>query len=130
MKDLPVAKTKTPTIGSAEFKKLEIKWYKKLADTGFVDHEDISRPNRPLKYWDSSRYRSYGKLQTQIQRDALVDYYDQAKLLLLTYKFKRKVHRRIWDFHCAGHTTREIAKELKLSQFIVWYWIKQIRKFM
>jgi hypothetical protein len=125
-----MAKNKRIIIGTDEFKELEAKWYTKLARKGFEDIEDTSKASRPLKSWDSNRYKAYTRSSTHLQIEALISYFNNARMLLISYNFKKPLHRRIWDFHCTGATTREIAKELKVSQYLVWYRIKQIRRAM
>ena len=93
---------------SPEFKALQTEWTKKLKDSGFVDIEDVERPDKPLKAWDDRRFK---QIPTE-RRIATERYYDTARELLNTYEFKNLIHKKIWELHCEGLSRRKIAKLL------------------
>lgn len=81
-------------------------WSQKLEDSGFVDVEDVSRPDSPLKAWHSFRWRA-----TPQQKSALtIEYYLRAADLLITYNFDNDTHKTIWQLHCEGKSKRKIEK--------------------
>ncbi len=96
-------------ISKNDFKALELFWYNILKETGFEDAEDTSKDDRPLRFWNQSRFNR----KTIIQQQAAQDYYDKAKMLLIHYKFENEIERKIWELFCEGLGKRNIAKELK-----------------
>lgn len=109
-------------------KKLQKLWYNKLKDKGFVDIEDTSRPERPLKDWHGlwfrKRVRKYGMDNLQ----AKVEYYRKASHLLNEQVFKNKKHRAIWEMHCAGEGLRKIGTKFKMDKMAVDKIIKVYQK--
>lgn len=101
---------------SDDFKSLQAKWYKKLADEGF---KDIEKEAQSL----SGRFKS--KQVEQIQ-----DYYDKASSFLNDYDFRNLKHKRIWDLHTQGLSTRKIAAIAKFSKSDVHRIIKKYESIM
>lgn len=98
----------------ADFKKLQAKWYKKLADTGFQDIEDLSRYYEPLKTWDSFLFKGQYTPEQFAER---AKYFQRCERALSLHKFKTKLEKEIWTLHTQGHTVREIVKALKARRF-------------
>lgn len=99
-------------ISGNDFKKLQQKWYKKLADVGFEDIEShASGPFPMLKVYHSSRFR---KVDSE-QFFAKQSYFISAGQFLQTYKFSTSSHKRIWKLHCEGKTQSVIAKLCKTN---------------
>lgn len=89
-----------------EFKKLFKKWNNILEETGHNEIENFALPDPPLMQWESQRWsRTDDLLNTQKQQ-----YYEMAEIILETFEFKNKTHRRIWALHCTGISGRRIAK--------------------
>lgn len=116
-------------LGTPEFKELEQKWYAKIKSIkgfeDFNDIEDTTREDRPLIEWHSRKF-----LKAALTRmPSTVEYYDQARDVLRTYKFKYKLHRQIWDLHCSGTSIRDIALVLKgVSKSTVFSILLKIQK--
>lgn len=83
-------------------------WNQVLKETGFKDAEDFSLPDPPLKDWHGTNWNKTNpdKIE-ETQR-----YYELASGLLLRFRFKNRIHKRIWQLHCDGKSRREIAKLL------------------
>lgn len=95
-----------PKPDSKEFKDLQAKWYKKLANTGFAD---IEQPDGNLKNWALSLIR-----HDETTENAKQDYYRLAgQLLHSSYPFQSNTERKIWEMHAEGLSIRDIAKKLK-----------------
>jgi hypothetical protein len=92
---------------SKAFKELQSKWYGKLKKSGF---DDIEQDEEHLKIWHShfflSRYDA-------TKYEAKEEYYRMAGHFLNDYKFKTKVEKLIWQYHCDGISLREITDRLK-----------------
>jgi len=118
-------------IGSPEFKAMEQEWYQKLKEDGFEDIEDTSRKDMPLKTWHSIKF----KLKDSKTRMHKQTYYEDAKELLLTYKFKNETHKTIWSLHCEGLSSRDIEVKLavlaelkRIKYRAIAYFINEIAK--
>ena len=86
-------------------------WNIRLKAAGFVEIEDQTLPSDPpLIDWHSTMFCTP---QQRIKQQIYEHYYEQASNLLLTYQFKKPIHRKIWEFHCAGLSRREIAVKLE-----------------
>jgi len=110
---------------SHEFKKLEKIWYDKLKNEGFHDIES-GREDRLLKEWSSNFFRNKFN---QIKYESTVAYYDAARKILVSHKFKNAIQQKIWEMHTEGISEREIARTLKMyKKSMVHYVISQISK--
>ncbi len=108
-----------------KFKQLEKKWYKKISKD-FQDIENTNNETRLLKEWDSNFFRNNFN---EIKYEATVQYYKNARRLLLTYPFENKTHEEIWRLHCEGITEREIAKRIRrYKKSMVHYLISNISR--
>jgi hypothetical protein len=92
-----------------KFLDLQDKWYNKLKKKGFNDIEDTTLPEPPLKSWDNFRYKKV----TPEEYEAKTKYYSNCRDILLTYRFSRALHKRIWELHSEGLSLREIEREIK-----------------
>lgn len=89
---------------NVELKKLQDEWYGRLRKAGFKDIEDTSRPSRKLIDWHKDRFSSV----SEIERQAIEYYYDNAKDLINTYIFINETQKIIWELHCEGMSKRKI----------------------
>ena len=87
-----------------DLKAAQDEWYGRLKREGFKDIEDASHPSRKLIDWHKDRFSEV----SEVQRLAAEYYYDKAKDLMHTYKFKNETHRKIWELHCDGVSNRKI----------------------
>lgn len=93
-------------------KKLQAKWYKKLADTGFKDIEN------PLSKFEELRNCEGTYFQMNWTPDQFQEkqrYFELAGQMLHTHPFKKVKDRVLWEMHCNGKTPSEIALSLKMS---------------
>src|ERR1035437_3122878 len=91
-----------------QFKKLQEKWYKKLADSGFVDAES---DEDHLKRWEG---HAFAKSRYQIATfESKQKYFALAGQFLNEKKFETKKDRMIWEMHSEGKSTRDISIVLK-----------------
>jgi hypothetical protein len=98
---------------SAEFKKLQAKWYKKLKASGFEDAED---GEGRLKVWSSHYFQSrYSTTAFNAQES----YFRMAGQFLHTYAFESRTDREIWRQHAEGRYTIDIFKDMRRRRFHV-----------
>ncbi len=90
------------------FKKLQDQWYKKLADSGFKDIEDTRMEEPMLFKHDNKIFLNL----TPEQYSERLKYFDNARSLLFTFKFKNVLHKTVWELHCEGFSVREIETKL------------------
>lgn len=96
---------------SEEFTKEQKQWYDKIASTPdsngevFVDAENTTRKDKPLKAWHNYRFKDI-PIDTRVGTQT---YYERAEELLHTYEFENDTHRTIWELHCKGLSERAIA---------------------
>lgn len=110
----------------ADFKKLEKEWYGKLAESGFQDIEVSSHENRFLKKWSFNLSRKRWNL---IHYETTLEYYKKAQDLLNSFKFKNRIHKKIWKLHASGLSERKIAHKIKIyKKSMVHYIIAQISR--
>lgn len=102
------------------FEELKQHWYKQLSDNGFVDAEDVTHPDSPLKTWHSFKWRNTPDNKSSVTRD----YYIKAMALVDTYQFDNPTHKTIWELHCEGLSKRKI--EVKIKDFTLTYKREQI----
>lgn len=119
---------KKPRDNQQELKKLQDKWYKKLAKAGFEDIEDINSPNEFLKEWHGSWFRSRGHASRFTAKES---YFYQAGHFLTNHEFKNEQEKKVWKLHSEGLSLREIAKAMRWkSHFNVNLIIKRLREEM
>lgn len=88
-----------------KFKKLQKTWYKKLADTGFVDIERHGDKQ-------TSHAARFADNYDPITTPAKEHYYRVASQMLYEYDFKDELERAAWELHCEGLSIRNIVKTL------------------
>ncbi len=124
------------------FDELQSYWYSRLNTNGFVDIEDTSRPDRPLKQWHSFKFIS---CDHHIEKMSLEEY--QLKLMkliehesfddlciLIASSRKSKLNaddiKIIATLHLEGLSVREIAIKFKKSKSRIQLNIERIRQWM
>lgn len=95
-----------------KLKRLTAQWYKKLADSGFVEIEDVNSPNEMLKRW-TSEISTRHTAQTLQDRQ---DYYLRASHLLESEHWPNPVDKQIWALFCEGHSTRTIYEMINVRR--------------
>lgn len=103
----------TSPFKTKKFKALEQKWYKKLAESGFVDAEDTSREDMPLKAWHDQYFRRRYNVTTFAAKQS---YYQRCQDFSHSYNFTDLHEKRVWDLHCEGVSVREIGKKLRCGK--------------
>lgn len=105
------------------FRRLNAEWREKLKESGFKDLEDAANPDRPIEPFNvrTARWED---------REAVQKYFRQADDYLRLATFKTKAERRIWELHCSGLTTYQIARKLNRSEFGVRYHVNKHRNAM
>jgi hypothetical protein len=114
-----------------DLEKLKAVWYKKLADTGFVD---VETDEWNLKNtFDSSRFTRKKSLDTYKQK---AEYYYMTDHFLNTHAFENELEKVIWEYHCNAVSTRDIADTLtktglkNMGRCTVWKVVKKLRLIM
>ncbi len=118
-------KPKPVKLGSPEFRRLQARWYEKLAASGFEDIEEPNDPQEKLKRWDSFWFATRRSVE---RNEAQAHYFLQATHALHNYRFERQLDKDVWQRHCDGAFPREIAAELGCSKSLVHNIITRIRK--
>ncbi len=113
-----------------EFLKLKKEWDEKLEKAEFDDIDpkdnDDTTVIEPQKFTASNRKRQYDH--------GSPGYYEMCHAILRLFKFKKEIHKRIFELHTEGKSEREIAdivqKETKrkYDQKSVNYVIKTTRE--
>lgn len=91
-----------------EFKALQDKWYKILAQKDF---EDIEKNEHSLKLWHADYFADARRNDENVIQ-AKQEYYRLAGQFLFEYKFKNPMEKRIWQLHSDGKSIREIERTL------------------
>lgn len=95
-----------------KFYKLNAKWQKKLADSGFEDIEDTNSPREMLKCWHSQYFQvKYTPEQVQARQS----YYETVGHILHETRWRNRVHKEIWRLHAEGYSLRETSYQLHQS---------------
>lgn len=97
-----------------EFKRLQNEWYQRLSDSGFEEIENTK--NGALKEWSVTRINRMCKRQATgtlylVSRETR-QYYRSAQWLLDLYSFESIRDKKIWELHCEGLSTRQIASQI------------------
>jgi hypothetical protein len=97
-----------------DYKKLKKVWYKKLAQSGFID---IERNEDDLKVndWYFSRTAKYGGSSIEWSQSK-ADYYYMATQFLNNYKFETNLERIIWEYHSNAVSHRDITDILNKAK--------------
>jgi hypothetical protein len=113
----------TKPLNPDEFKKLQAKWDKKLADDGFFD---IEQRDGNLKVWASHLHKVH---YNETLYRAKEDYYRLAGQFLHDHKFDSRLERAVWELHSTGVGMREIVVMLKKRRMKIYKWkVQQIVK--
>lgn len=80
------------------FKSLQNEWYQKLKDS---------------KFEDSEGFNNSSIIQPQIFQGSTTGYADLCTEILKNYKFKKDIHKAIFQLHADGKTEVEITKHVK-----------------
>lgn len=112
------------------YEKLRDEWYKKAADTGFKDIEDVN--NDTLKTWSTKLFQNHHGESWEAKRA----YYQMAENFLEDYKFDTELEKVVWTYHASGISYRDIAKILAKagnkikSKSPIYYIIKKLKNSM
>lgn len=104
---------------------LQLKWYKKLRDEGFVDIE------APIHAHTEARHSTWyiPNKYTADEIAATQRYYELAAQMVHDYTFSSKTEKKIWTLHSQGLSYNAIAKQMKLkSQTSVQLVVERIAK--
>lgn len=110
-----------------QFLKLQQKWYRKLARSGFKDIESPLKPGQPLKHWDSVDFQLDHTKESFLERQR---YYELAGQLLHDFHFKNKVDKKIWEMHSNGVSLTIISEKVKLHRNTVHRIIKKYASYI
>ena len=97
------------------FKDLEKLWYNKLREAHFDDIEDSRTPELFLKSWHSTLLLGYDPEQFKAKQT----YWECARALVHTYKFKNKLHKKIWVLYSEGTSIRDIMVHVNMKRWKV-----------
>lgn len=94
---------------TASFKALQSKWYKKLEDSGFVDIEKGETDSVVKPEIISTKTAQYhvGDLYSNLCQN-----------ILATFKFKKEIHKVIFQLHANGLSEREIKETVQTERGI------------
>lgn len=98
---------------TAEFKKLNKEWAKKLAESGFNDlekNEDeyVVRPEEITTKFNDDSFGSY----VEFVENSGLDYYQFCHQILREFPFKREIDKVVFENYTEGKTVREISTKL------------------
>lgn len=127
----------------AELRRLQAKWYKKLAKSGFIDIEDTSKPDAPLKKYDSKHFNHINRprrdTEVNISDNAYYDpstfiakqrYYELAEHFLNDYEFKTRREKLIWAEWIAGDSIRLIARRRGVENRPIGKIVRELERIM
>ncbi len=110
-------------------------WYRKLADSGFEDTEDL---DGNLKTWiGHSRLPIEDTMQpitsetsytSKVWKESQAEYYRLASQYLHDKYFPSEVHKLIWKLHAKGFTFRQIAQRTGMTKNKIQYRIEGMRE--
>ena len=107
---------------TAEFKKLNAEWKKKLKASNFKDIEEGLPEDSPLP----------PSIQTNTARfaamEATQEYYSSATEYLYTGKFISPLHKQLWELHAQGLSFSEIAEICKIPKSTAFWKIRETAK--
>ncbi len=85
-----------------DFKKAKAQWYGLLKETGFADIEEGE---------DETVIRPQVITGTEVKKQYQggLDYYQLCQSIIRDYKFKKEVHRTIFELHAEGKSERDIV---------------------
>ena len=95
-----------------EVKTLQREWYQRLKEDGFADIEDTNSPREMLKCWHSVKW----KYVCRVKKEHVQNYYAKASALIHTHEFESEMHKKIWEYHCQGLSSRKIENLIDKSE--------------
>jgi len=101
-------------------------WYKYIDDTGFIDIERAS-PNSSNSI---AKLLSLNAFKSEDTYNNKLSYYVWAKQSLNLGKFKSQKDKTIWEYHADGFSTRQIEKQLGISQSWIVRKIQNIKSYI
>lgn len=104
-----------------KFKKLQAAWYKKLANEGFEDLEDMDQNLKAST--DTRTIKNALK-----EKEARETYYSIARGFLENHIWANDDEHHMWELHCEGIGVRSIAHELKVTAYKVESTIGRLQK--
>ncbi len=119
----------------SEYEKLKKVWYKKLADSGFVDIESNSDRISSTHVSRFSGLKKYGEFSNE-WRASKEMYYRYATSFLNEYQFETELEKTIWEYHSNGMSSRQIALTLKnvglfkYGRMAIWRRLQKLKKTM
>ncbi len=129
-----------------KFKDIQEEWYQKLADSGFVDQEDYTLIDRPLKHWktvSSSLIRivqsgSWDMNNIPVIFSAEEEFQNHPEFMNVCKSickhgnsvFTPEILARIWRDYCQGNSTRILEKWYNISDNRILVAIGKIREWM
>jgi hypothetical protein len=111
----------------AQYKKLQAKWYKKLADEGFQDIESPNSPKEMLKQWDSFYFQARYAPQDFEDKQK---YYEMAREFLHVHKFESRMEKQVWEMYSEGVPYQEIGDHIGHSKFLVHKIVNKLKGIM
>jgi hypothetical protein len=96
-----------------DFKRLQSKWYKKLAKEGFSDIENEKDLKVLHSTWFHARHKEKNIHETH---NAKREYFRLAGIFLHVHEFASDLEKTIWELHTDGFYLREIATKLRTKQ--------------
>lgn len=124
------------------FKEREAEWYAKLKASGFVDIENTSNPDRPLKDWHSTKFLSERSRIRQAEREEynrMIETFLESGAIneicssMVKHgrnKIGPKKAKNILVLHVNGLPERKIAKKVRCSRDIVNRTLKKAKEWM
>jgi len=85
------------------------KWNKKLEKYEDCNIENYNREEPTLKHWDNFHFKKVSASEYETR----TTYYANARALLITGKFRTRLHLQIWGLHSEGLSLREISAAIK-----------------
>lgn len=93
-------------------KDLFAKWNKKLEKYKDCNAEDMSLDEPLLKVWHNFKFKKV----SADEYTSRIQYFDNARHVLNTFKFERALDCKIWTLHVEGFSLREIGREVDYSK--------------
>lgn len=114
-------------MSNSELKKLQSKWYRKLAKSGFKDIEDTNSPREMLKTWDSLYFLERYEPEAFKEKQR---YYELAVQFLETHMFETSKQKDVWSMWANGASIRAIAKKKRVAPSTIHIIIKNLEGIM
>ncbi len=116
----------------ADFKKLQGVWYRKLAETGFVDLEKGDKFRS--QGWMAGRFQ-FEYTASPTKWNTKEEYYRLCGVFLHANVFQGHHQRRVWELHTEGMSDLKIAKRLsspqrKLTRLYIWHMLNKLERKM